>query len=87
MGFAPFNIALQVIAAFAIFIFGYVALFVSLIICVAVSLAVGKGIYEVTRRVRAYAVRSAPAKTFISSDGGPISGWDSGSLTAIGDKS
>jgi hypothetical protein len=68
MAFAPFNIALQVIAAFVIFIFGYVALFVSLIICLAVSLAIGKGIYEGARRVRAYTVRSAPAKTFISSD-------------------
>jgi hypothetical protein len=68
MAFAPFNIALQVIAAFVIFIFGYVALFVSLIICLAVSLAIGKGIYEGARRVRAYAVRSAPAKTFVSSD-------------------
>ena len=68
MAFAPFNIALQVIAAFVIFIFGYVALFVSLIICLAVSLAIGKGISEGARRVRAYAVRSASAKTFISSD-------------------
>jgi hypothetical protein len=68
MAFAPFNIALQVIAAFAIFIFGYVALFVALIICLTVSLALGKGIYEVTRRVRAYAARSASAKNFISSD-------------------
>jgi hypothetical protein len=67
MAFAPFNVALQVIAAFAIFIFGYVVLFVSLIISLAVSLAIGKGIYEVTRRVRAYAVRSAPANAFISS--------------------
>jgi hypothetical protein len=61
MNFAPFNIALQVIAAFAIFVLGYVALFVSLIISLALSLAVGKGIYEVTRRVRAYAARLASA--------------------------
>jgi hypothetical protein len=68
MAFAPFNVALQVIAAFAIFVFGYVALLVSLLICLAVSVAIGKGISEGARRVRAYAVRSAPAKTFISSD-------------------
>ena len=68
MAFAPFNIALQVIAAFVIFIFGYVALFVSLVICLVVSLAIGKGIREGVRRLRTYAVRSAPAKTFISSD-------------------
>ena len=42
MAFAPFNVAMQVIAAFAIFIFGYVALFVSLVMCLAVSLAIGK---------------------------------------------
>jgi hypothetical protein len=77
MAFAPFNVALQVIAAFAIFVFGYIALFVSLIICLAVSLAIGKGIYEGARRLRAYAARSAP-KTFISSDVALISGLDSG---------
>jgi hypothetical protein len=68
MAFAPFNSVVPVIAAFVVFIFGYVALFVALTICLAVSLAIGKGIYEVTRRVRAYAVRSDPAKNFISSD-------------------
>jgi hypothetical protein len=82
MTFAPFNIAAQVIAAFVIFVFGYVALFVSLIICLAVSLAIGKGMYECARRVRAYAVRSAPAKTFVSSDVALIPG-----LTAIGGRS
>ena len=82
MTFAPFNIAVQVIAAFVIFVFGYVALFVSLIIGLAVSLAIGKGIYECARRVRAYAVRSAPAKTFISSDASLIPG-----LAAIGGRS
>ena len=80
MALAP-NIALQVIAAFLIFIFGYVALFVSLIICLAVCLAIGSGIYEGARRVQAYAVRSAPSKTFVSSDVALISGLASG--TAI----
>jgi hypothetical protein len=78
MAFAPFNVAIQVIAAFAIFIFGYVALFVSLVMCLAVNLAIGKGISEGARRLRAYAARSAPAKTFISSDVALISGSDSG---------
>ena len=59
MAFAPFNVALEVIAAFAIFVFRYIALFVSLVICLAVSLAMGKGIYEGARRLRGYAVRSA----------------------------
>jgi hypothetical protein len=77
MALAP-NIALQVIAAFVIFIFGYVALFVSLIICLAVCLAIGSGIYEGARRVRAYAVRSAPSKTFVSSDVVLIPGLGSG---------
>jgi hypothetical protein len=73
MALAPFNIALQVIAAVVIFIFGYVALFVSLIICLAVCVAIGSGIY----RAGAYAVRSARAKTFISSDVALICGLDS----------
>ena len=77
MALAP-NIAQQVIAAFVIFIFGYVALFVSLIICFAVFLAIGSGIYEGARRVRAYAVRSAPSKTFVSSDVVLIPGLGSG---------
>jgi hypothetical protein len=68
MVFAPFNIALQVIAAFVIFIVGYVALFVSILVCVAICLAIAKGTQEAAKRVRAYAVRSAPAKPFISSD-------------------
>jgi hypothetical protein len=83
MTFAPFDVAVQVIAAFAIFIFGYITLFVSLIICLAVSLAIGKGIREGARRVRAYAVRSAPAKTCISCSVALIPGLDSGVLTAI----
>jgi len=78
MTFAPFNVALQVIAAFAIFVLGYVALLVSLVICLAVSLAIGKGINEGARQLLAFAVRSAPAKTFISSDVPLISGLDSG---------
>jgi hypothetical protein len=79
MTFAPFNIALQVFAAFAIFILGYVALFVSLVTCIAVCLGIGKGIYEGAKKVRMYAVRSAPTKTFISSDVALISGVDSAS--------
>ena len=43
MTFAPFNILLQVIAALVIFIFGYVALFVSLMICFFVCLVIAKG--------------------------------------------
>jgi hypothetical protein len=68
MTLAPFNIALQVIAAFAIFVFGYVALSVSLIICLAVCFAIGEGVYEGAKKVRTYAMKSAPAKTFISAD-------------------
>jgi hypothetical protein len=77
MALAP-NIAQQVIAAFVIFIFGYVALFVSLIICLAVCFAIGSGLYEGARRVRAYTVRSAPSKTFVSSDVSLIPGLGSG---------
>jgi hypothetical protein len=59
MTFAPFNIALQVIAAFAIFIFGYVALFVSLMIWFFLCLVIAKGVYEGAKKVRTYAMKSA----------------------------
>ena len=78
MAFAPFNAVLPVIAAFVVFILGYVALFVSLMIWFFVCLVIAKGIYEGAKKVRSYAVRSAPAKTFISSDVALISGLDSG---------
>jgi hypothetical protein len=78
MALAPFNAVLPVIAAFVVFIFGYVALFVSLMICFFVCLVIAKGIYEGAKKVRSYAVRSAPEKTFISSDVALISGLDSG---------
>jgi len=68
MNLAPFNAVLPVIAAFVIFIFGYVALFISLMICFFVCLLIAKGIYEGAKKARTYAVRSAPAKTFISPD-------------------
>ena len=83
MAFAPFNAVLPVIAAFVVFIFGYVALFLSLMICFFLCLVIAKVIYEGAKKVRTYAMRSAPAKTFISPDVALISGLDSGSLTAI----
>jgi|HubBroStandDraft_4_1064222.scaffolds.fasta_scaffold665242_2 hypothetical protein len=84
MTFAPFNVALQVIAAFAIFVFGYVALFVSSMICFSVCLMIARGIYEGAKKVRSYTMRSAPAKTFISAEVAMIPGLE---LTAIGVKS
>jgi hypothetical protein len=87
MAFAPFNAVLPVIAAFVIFIFGYVALFVSLMICFFVCLVIAKGIYEGAKKIRTYAMKSALAKTFISSDCALTSGLDSRSLTAIGGRS
>ena len=84
MTFAPFNVALQVIAAFAIFVFGYVALFVSSMICFSVCLVIARGIYEGAKKVRSYTMRSAPAKTFISAEVAMIPGLE---LTAIGGKS
>jgi hypothetical protein len=57
-----FSFALQVIAAFLIFLLGYFALLISLILC----LAIAKGIYEAAQRVRAYTVRSASAEDFTS---------------------
>jgi hypothetical protein len=84
MTFAPFNVALQVIAAFAIFVFGYVALFVSSMIWFSVCLVIARGIYEGAKKVRSYTTRSAPAKTFISAEVAMIPGLE---LTAIGVKS
>ena len=52
MAFAPFNAVLPVIAALVFFIFGYVALFVSLMICFFVFLVIAKGIYEGGKKVR-----------------------------------
>jgi hypothetical protein len=82
--FAPFNFALQVIAAFTIFIFGYVALFVSLMIWSSVCLVIARGIYGGAKKVRSYTMRSAPAKTFISADVALIPGLE---FTAMGGKS
>jgi hypothetical protein len=59
-----FNFALQVFAAFVIFLFGYLA-FMALLMT---SLLIATGLYEGMKRVRAYAVRSASAPTSISSD-------------------
>ena len=84
MGFAPFNAVLPVIAAFVVFILGYVALFVSLMICFFVCLVITRGIYECAKKVRTYAMKSAPAETFISADVVLIPGLE---LTAIGGKS
>jgi hypothetical protein len=68
MAFAPFNAVLPVIAAFVVFIFGYVALFVFFMICFFICLVIAKGVYEGAKKVRTYAMKSAPANTFISSD-------------------
>ena len=61
MTFAPINTVVPVIAAFVVFILGYVALFVSLMICFFLCLVIAKGIYEGAKKVRTYAMRSAPA--------------------------
>jgi hypothetical protein len=76
MAFAPLNAVLPVIAAFVVFILGYLALFVSLMICFFVCLVIAKGIYEGAKKVRTYAMKSAPAKTFISADVALISGLE-----------
>jgi hypothetical protein len=53
-----FNIALQTIAAFVIFVVGYAVLFGSLSICFAVAL----GLYEGAKRIWAYSARSVFAR-------------------------
>jgi hypothetical protein len=52
-----YNAALQVLAAFMIFLIGYVAFFAFLIIC----LLLATGLYEGTKRIRAYALAFAAA--------------------------
>lgn len=59
-----FNVPLLMIAAFVIFVLGYLALFVSLL----TFLAIAKGLYEGAKRVQAYALRSALENDPISSD-------------------
>ena len=63
-----YNVALPVIAAFVISVLGYLTLFVSLMIC----LAIAKGLYEGAMEIRAFAMRSAWANSSIPS-GGQIS--------------
>jgi hypothetical protein len=58
-----FDFVIEMLAAFVIFVIGYLALFVSLMICLAVL----RGIYEGVKRVRAYAVGSASANS-VSTD-------------------
>jgi hypothetical protein len=50
-----FNLALQVIAAFMVFLIGYLALFISFMLC----LVIAKGVYEGAKAVQVYAARSA----------------------------
>jgi hypothetical protein len=50
-----FNVAVQVVAAYVIFLGGYFALLVSLTICFVMA----KGLYEGMRWVWAYALKSA----------------------------
>jgi hypothetical protein len=65
MAFAfAFNGALQVIAAFAIFLVGYLALMISLMIC----LIVANGVYEGAKWVGTYAMSSVSTNSSISSD-------------------
>jgi hypothetical protein len=59
-----FDFVIEMLAAFVIFVIGYLALFISLMVCLALI----KGIYEGAKRVRAYAVRSASPNRPISSD-------------------
>jgi hypothetical protein len=58
--FPALNFEVQVIAAFVIFVFGYVALFSSLMI----FLFLAKGLYESAKAVRAYAVRYGSTNHF-----------------------
>jgi hypothetical protein len=56
-----YNSILQVLAAFVIFLFGYLAFFVFLIIC----LLIATGLYETAKWIRAYAEKSVSATSSI----------------------
>lgn len=58
------NATLQVIAALVVFLFGYLAFFVFLIVC----LLIATGLYEGAKAVRFYAVTSGSANRSRSSD-------------------
>jgi hypothetical protein len=53
-----FNVALQTIAAFLIFVVGYAALFGTLSLCFAIAM----GLYECAKRIGAYSARLALAR-------------------------
>ena len=53
-----FNVALQTIAAFVIFVVGYAALFGTLSVCFAIAM----GLYECAKRIWAYPTRLALAR-------------------------
>jgi hypothetical protein len=59
-----YNSILQVLAAFVIFLFGYLVFFVFLIIC----LLIATGLYESAKWIRAYPVRSVSANSSMSPD-------------------
>jgi hypothetical protein len=61
-----FNVALQIVAAFVIFVFGYVALLISII----AFLLTAKVIYDGAEWIRAHARKAIPLSTSISSDVG-----------------
>jgi len=54
-----YNSGLQVLAAFVIFFFGYIAFFVFLVICLLIATA----LYESAKWVRAYGKRSVSANS------------------------
>jgi hypothetical protein len=55
---STFNVAIQTIAAFVVFIVGYATLFISLMICFAIA----KGLYESAKRAWKYAEKLASAR-------------------------
>jgi len=59
-----FDDALQMLAAFVIFLVGYLAL----MICIMICLVIAKGVYEGAKWVGAYGTRSASENGCISSD-------------------
>jgi len=56
-----YNSILQVLAAFVIFLFGYLAFFVFLMIC----LLIATGLYESAKLIRAYAEKSVSPNSSI----------------------
>ena len=66
-----YNAALQVLAAFVIFVFGYIAFFALLAVCLLIT----AGLYKSAQRIRAWAARSVSATGSILNSNRALNRW------------